>query len=345
MTGGGNLAVTNCLFSGNHAGATGILGGGAIYFDAGDDPGNLSIINSTFITNTAPSAQALGGAIYLSGAGSGNVDTISQCTFTGNSAGSQGGAIYVASGPLTATLNRITGNTAGTANGLYMFATSSGWANATNNWWGANLGPTGAGGDSVYPATSSTPPLGNGQIAFNPWIMLTNTANPGSISGDGTTTLTASFLQNSRQQPLTAGQVAAMVGVPVSWNGALHGSLGSQQTAIQANGQATALFTADGSCNNGSANAAVDHATATAGVTVLCLTASVQPPSAQGAVSILFSNNQSVAFSVVSSTNPATPLTNWTVIGTPTNSGSGLYKFTDVSTTNFVRRFYRIRSP
>ncbi len=136
-----------------------------------------------------------------------------------------------------------------------------------------------------------------------------------------------------------------MVGVPVSWNGALHGSLGSQQTAIQANGQATALFTADGSCNNGSANAAVDHATATAGVTVLCLTASVQPPSAQGAVSILFSNNQSVAFSVVSSTNPATPLANWTVIGTPTNNGSGLYKFTDVSTTNFVRRFYRIRSP
>jgi predicted outer membrane repeat protein len=90
----------------------------------------VPIINTTFTGNTAPSSQAQGGAIYLSGAGSGNVDTISQCIFTGNSAGSQGGAIYVASGPLTATLNRITDNTTPSANGLYLFAPESDWDSA-----------------------------------------------------------------------------------------------------------------------------------------------------------------------------------------------------------------------
>jgi hypothetical protein len=82
--------------------------------------------------------------------------------------------------------------------------------------------------------------------------------------------MTASFLKNSAGQTVAAGQLNALIGVPVTWNGTVHGSLNSQQTTIEANGQATAVFTNDGTCNDGSANAVVDNATATADVTVNC---------------------------------------------------------------------------
>ena len=313
MTGGGNLAVTNCVFSGNHAGSTGILGGGAIYFSAGDDPGNLTVVNSTFTGNSAPSAQAQGGAIYLDGAGSGNADTISQCTFTGNTSAYQGGAIYLASGSLTANLNRITGNTASTASGLYVFPTGTGWANATNNWWGGNTGPTGTGGDTVSPTTSSTPPLANGQIAFNPWIVLTNTASPGTIAGAGSTTMTASFLQNSRNQPLSALQVAALVGLPVTWSGAVHGSFTNAQVPIGAGGQATNAFINDGTCNNGSGNATVDHATSTASVSVQCADLRVSQANNVGGTAVL-GNSWTWTLRVTNAAAGAAVFTNGSII-------------------------------
>lgn len=49
-------------------------------------------------------------------------------------------------------------------------------------------------------------------------------------------------------------------------------------------------------------------------------------------------------YSVLFSTNLMTPTISWTVIGTATNNGSGLWQFTDTSASN-VARFYRIRSP
>jgi hypothetical protein len=49
--------------------------------------------------------------------------------------------------------------------------------------------------------------------------------------------------------------------------------------------------------------------------------------------------------SVLCTTNLALPLTNWTVLGTATESSPGQYEFTDPQAGSSGERFYIIRSP
>jgi sugar lactone lactonase YvrE len=64
-----------------------------------------------------------------------------------------------------------------------------------------------------------------------------------------------------------------------------------------------------------------------------------------GAFQFGITNNQGASFTVLTTTNLMSPLTNWTVLGTLTNTGSGQYEFTDPSATNAAPHFYRVRSP
>jgi WD40 repeat protein len=48
---------------------------------------------------------------------------------------------------------------------------------------------------------------------------------------------------------------------------------------------------------------------------------------------------------VLGATNPAGPLTNWTVVGPAREFTPGLYVFSDAQQTNAAQRFYRVRSP
>ena len=65
-----------------------------------------------------------------------------------------------------------------------------------------------------------------------------------------------------------------------------------------------------------------------------------------GSFQFAFSNESAGAtFTVLSSTNLSMPLSDWTVLGTPTNDGFGQYLFTDRSATNRDQRFYRVISP
>lgn len=64
-----------------------------------------------------------------------------------------------------------------------------------------------------------------------------------------------------------------------------------------------------------------------------------------GAFQFAFSNAPNASFSVISSTNVALPLSNWSVIGVPSNIGSGIFQFTTQTATNEPQRFYRVRSP
>lgn len=78
--------ISNCVFTGNTAAAN----GGAIAQSSGGTIHHLSITNSTFTNNTA--TNAVGGAVsYI---GQGNV-MITGCTFTNNTCGTQGGAINI----------------------------------------------------------------------------------------------------------------------------------------------------------------------------------------------------------------------------------------------------------
>jgi hypothetical protein len=82
-------------------------------------------------------------------------------------------------------------------------------------------------------------------------------------------------------------------------------------------------------------------------------TASITPPILvdptmldNGVFQFTFSNNnQNASVTVLSTTNLSLPLTNWTVVGTPTNTAPGLFQFTTPATTNDPQRFYRVRSP
>ncbi|HSE11599.1 MAG TPA: Ig-like domain repeat protein [Rudaea sp.] len=311
MTGGGDLTITNCTFSGNEAAKFKgtASGGGAVYFDAAFAGGNLTITNSTFTNNIAHSVNGQGGALYIGG-GTSNVYTITGNTFTGNIAGAsaQGGAIIIFTGVMTARYNRFFGNSAGTASGLYMSfgdPTPFRSVDARDNWWGCNGGPTAIGCDTIYPTTSTTPPLTNGQISFDPWIVLAHSASPGKISINQTSTLTASFLQDNHGGALSAGNLGALIGLPVTFDSAVLGTLSNAQTTIQSAGTATATFTAGSSGGNGSAHATVDNATATASITV------VAPPTFSksfGAPSIALTAATTLGFTI-NNPNATTALT------------------------------------
>jgi hypothetical protein len=64
-----------------------------------------------------------------------------------------------------------------------------------------------------------------------------------------------------------------------------------------------------------------------------------------GAYQFAFTNNTGASFTVLSSTNLSLSPTQWTVVGTPTNNGSGLFLFSTEPLTNDAQRFYRVKSP
>ncbi|MDB6063946.1 MAG: hypothetical protein JWR26_154, partial [Pedosphaera sp.] len=67
--------------------------------------------------------------------------------------------------------------------------------------------------------------------------------------------------------------------------------------------------------------------------------------SGNGTFQFTFTNTNNFAFSVLATTNASLPVSNWTVLGAPTNLGGGLYQFADPAATNFPFRFYQLRFP
>jgi len=64
-----------------------------------------------------------------------------------------------------------------------------------------------------------------------------------------------------------------------------------------------------------------------------------------GVLQFGFTNTESASLTVLSTTNVALPLSNWTVVGTALNIGPGQYQFISQPTTNDSQRFYTVRSP
>jgi hypothetical protein len=59
----------------------------------------------------------------------------------------------------------------------------------------------------------------------------------------------------------------------------------------------------------------------------------------------LTTNRSEDTATVLTTTNLLLPLTNWTVLGTVTDSPPGQFQFSDPQATNHPLRFYRVRSP
>jgi hypothetical protein len=75
------------------------------------------------------------------------------------------------------------------------------------------------------------------------------------------------------------------------------------------------------------------------------LTGFIVPP--VGASQLRFTNLSGLSFTVLFSTNVGLPMSNWTVLGAPSESPPGQYQFTDMNPANVGKpiRFYRVRSP
>jgi predicted outer membrane repeat protein len=64
-----------------------------------------------------------------------------------------------------------------------------------------------------------------------------------------------------------------------------------------------------------------------------------------GSFQFSFTNTPGASFTVLTATNIALPLSNWTVLGTPTEITPGNFQYADPQATNQPQRFYGIRSP
>jgi predicted outer membrane repeat protein len=337
-----NLRITNSSFFNNaltNTSGAGPDGGGAIDIHSTAGSSHV-IIGSTFlnnIANTTGIGDTVGGAIYINT----GVLNIYNSTFTGNHTPGLGGAIYVDSGTLNLNFCRLAGNsaTAG-ANGVYNHGSNGASTSAANNWWGGNADP-GLDADAVS---------NGGTLTTSPFIVLTNTASPASILPGQPTTLTASFLQNSAGTVLTASQITALLGLPVTWNNAVLGTLSNPQTTIQANGTATATFTAGSATGTGQASATVDNGTATASITLNPPLRFAAPSwSAGKSLQLILVNsdgsqvasNRAAQVHIYAATNLTQPFSQWTLLTNAVVPSNGQLQVNGLTTTNSGSRFFR----
>ena len=159
----GTMNVNGCTFTNNIATNNG--GGAIINF------GDLNVENSTFTSNTG----AEGGAIY----GYSNTLKVKGSTFIDNTATlGLGGAIRNIYSTVEVQFNRIVGNSPSNIEISNLFGT----VDATLNWWGSNVSPAGK---------------VQGNVAYNPWIILTITADPTTINNGGTSQVKADLLHDN----------------------------------------------------------------------------------------------------------------------------------------------------
>lgn len=69
------------------------------------------------------------------------------------------------------------------------------------------------------------------------------------------------------------------------------------------------------------------------------------PASGSGEFQFTFNNPGGHSFTVLATTNAASPVANWEVLGPPAAMGGGVYQFTDPGATNHTQRFYQLRWP
>jgi hypothetical protein len=283
-TGDGNLTVSNCTFSNNTAptGTQGGAAGGGIYLDVNVGEGNFSVTNSTFTNN---SSTLGGGGVDVDS--SGDSATITGSVFTGNSAGtSAGGGIFADDSPLTVSNSRIAGNSA-SGGGTGLGSEGGSTVTATNNWWGCNGGPGASGCDTVLAS--------GGTASFNPWLVLSISANPTQINPGTTSTLSADLTHNSSG----TGGFSVPNGTPVTFGGTLDSSINPTSTTLTS-GQATSTYTAGSTPGTGSGTATVDSQQVSTPIDILVSVTVTTNPS-----------NLSITVDGVTSTAPQT--FNWVV--------------------------------
>ena len=355
----GSLTVDSCIFTNN---VSNDVDGGAILFIifSGDGySGNLSVTNSSFTGNSVNlpgPGTSNGGAISF--IGQGGIEgpfgvTINKNTFVNNTADGFGGAISANNSPNLSIsqihFNRFFNNTStasALSSGLH-FIESAGSVNAENNWWGCNTNPVS--GSSTSPCNQAGGDVaGGGSLDANPWLQLKVTASPGTICSStpsalgNTSTITASFLNNSDGTAIPLTDLSQLIGLPVTWGPTTLGSLSGQQTTIQTNGTATATFTSNGTGGTATVNAQVDNVpaseTSPSRASITVNTSSVAPTGATGTTTIC--SGSSTTLTVTGGSKGIGATTEWftgSCGGTPAGTGDGITVSPTTTTTYYVR--------
>ena len=153
----GSLSVTDSTFSGHTKGGISAAGTvtvtNSIFSDNSDDngagisfgDGTMTVISCTFSGNTATSS---GGGIYIWGVGGDTGVTVISSTFSANTAGSVGGGIVVEESTLTVTNSTFSANSATSRGGAiytHRWFGSPPLVNVVNSTFSGNSAPTGGG--------------------------------------------------------------------------------------------------------------------------------------------------------------------------------------------------------
>jgi hypothetical protein len=249
---------------------------------------------STFLNTSVPSAAGSGGGAYLAASPAtdaldqgdhfeGNVATggnggglvvanpggsssVAHSTFSLNSAGLDGGGIWLGGGSSTISFNRIVGNQAATGTGLAK-TDDPGAATLTSDWWGCNAGPLSAPCDLA--AQTAGAGLGGGSLTTTNWLRLRASASPAAIDISGTSALTGDVLSTNLGGQVAAADLAFFE-AQGTFSSPVDGTV-SPPTVPFANGTATATFTRT-SAGTGGAQFTLDRQTVPVSVGMLSST-------------------------------------------------------------------------
>lgn len=346
MSGGGAITVDNCTFTGNDvASPTDNGSGGAIQISYLN--GRIEVTGSATITNCVFTGNSVSSTLFTSGGAIGLMakHSVSSPSFytkieknkflnnsTGASANSEGGAISIISSfAVDVHYNVFSGNTLGgtVKDALSMRKSVDGAVNATNNWWGCNTDPQAAGTCSERALAVDGP--GTGTLTTTPFLVLKPTVANATLCLPATnqTAVTASFLNNSAGTAIPLGNLGQVIGLSVSFN-AVNGNISGAQNTIQADGKATATYTATGA-GNGSVNAIAGYLGTTDPAGQVAIATGAAPTvGTHPANSTSCPGASSVAFSVAG--NSTTPMSYQWYRGNDALSNDGKYSGVNTAT-------------
>jgi hypothetical protein len=309
----GLLTLNQCTLSGNMG-----ADGAGIYNDI---EGTATLNQCTLSGN---SADIHGGGISNDG-----LLTLNQCTLSGNSAyyGGGGGGIFNGFNYATLKLNQCTvsGNSAGIGycfgGGIYNYGGSLA---LTSTIVGGNSAPLGSGGADIYYNYRS--------LTYYGLNLVQSVYNTG-----GTITGPAPLTNAPNLAPL------GNYGGPTQTMPPLPGSPAIGAGSVAANTFATDQRGYSRTQNGLIDLGAVELQSPAANPPVL---ANLTVPVGGGnGLQFTFTNAPAADFTVLTATNVALALTNWTVLGEVQQVAPGQYQFTDPQAATNRARFYRVRAP
>lgn len=195
--------------------------------------------------------------------GPGTEGALESNTALGNTSGFAIGFDNADSSVVTASHNRIVGNSSG------INSTSTVTSDGQNNWWGCNGGPGSLGCDAT---------TGGGIVDVDPWLVLELSALPNIVAVGGMASALADLTFNSDATD-TSGLGFVPEGVPVDFLAALGSMMPIMAATVS--GVAASTFAAGGVAGTALLEATVDNQTVSTSVTILAANP-LEVPAPQG---------------------------------------------------------------